>query len=129
MQSKHFLCIKLPKKPQRFFGNMKWCLHRIIRYRCCLQDQSWNVYALWFVDELNKSASCAVNLWVEGRTDLIRVLAAIWGKRKPLGDDREVEGAVEGTTGNFNSILFWIYFFMGKKHCPCCLLLWLIICF
>lgn len=65
--SQNLLCVLNCRKSLIFFGNIKWCLRTVRRDRCCLPEQSCNVYALWLVDELNKCMSCAVNLWVEGR--------------------------------------------------------------
>ena len=66
--SQNILCVlNCPKKTLIFVGNMKWSLHTFMRHRCCLPDRCWNGYALRPVDELNKSVSCAVNLWGEGR--------------------------------------------------------------
>lgn len=53
--SQNIPCVLNCPKILRFFGNMKWCLHPFIKYHCCLLDQCWDVYALWLVDELNKS--------------------------------------------------------------------------
>lgn len=65
--SQNILCVLNCPKPLIFVGNMKWSLHTFMRHHCCLPDRYWNGYALWLVDELNKSVSCAVNLWGEGR--------------------------------------------------------------